>query len=198
MALLSDRAGKTSDVVVMPASLEDPTKGPPGVYRLGVFLLCAAIFTFFGALMIAFYWRAQGAAYWQPISLPRMLWVSTNLILASSLTFETARRLWRHGRQQLASRFLLGTACLGAGFLASQLTAWRELVQAGAYLTQNPYASFFYLFTGLHAAHLLGGLIALFIVISGFRRRELIDATCFYWHFMGGLWIALFAILLVF
>lgn len=198
MALLSDRAGKTSDVVVMPAALEDPTQGPPGIYRWGVFLLCAAVFTFFGGLMVAFYWRAQATAYWQPIPLPKMLWVSTNLILAASMTFETARRLWRHGRQQLASRFLMGTACLGAAFLASQLTAWRELVGAGAYLQQNPFGAFFYLFTGLHAAHLLGGLIALFVVLAGRKRRELIDAVCFYWHFMGVLWVALFAILTFF
>jgi cytochrome c oxidase subunit 3 len=198
MALLSDRAGKTSSVVVMPSALDDPYKGPPGIYRFGVFLLCAAITTFFGSLMIAFYWRAQVSTYWQPIHLPRMLWVSTNLILASSLTFESARRLWRNGQQQLASRFLLATTCLGAAFLASQLTAWRDLVGMGIYLARNPYSSFFYLFTGLHALHLLGGLIALFVLVSGRKRRELIDATCYYWHYLGVLWIALFAILLFF
>jgi cytochrome c oxidase subunit 3 len=197
MGLLSDRVGKTSSVVVMPSALEDPSKGPPGVYRFGALLVCGAVTTFFGALMIAFYWRAQSSSYWQPIPLPRMLWVSTNLILASSLSFETARRLWRHGQLRLASRFLLGTACLGAAFLASQLTAWRSLVHAGVYMTHNPYSSFFYLFTGLHAAHLAGGLIALFVIL-GRKRRELIDAACYYWHFLGLLWIALFAILMVF
>src|SRR5229473_6357732 len=186
MALLSDRAGKTSSVVVMPSSLEDPSKSPPGMYRLGVFLACAAVFAFFAALVVAFYWRAHDRAYWHPLTLPRMLWVSTNLILASSLTFEIARRVWRHGEHRLAQRYLLGTACLGTAFLASQLTAWRELVRAGAYLSQNPFSSFFYLFTGLHGAHLTLGLIALFIVVAGrFKRRELIDAVCYYWHFMG-------------
>src|SRR6185503_10855616 len=112
MALLSDRAGKTSDMVVLPSSLEDRDRVPPGSYRLGVFLLCASIFTFFGGLMAAFYFRAQSAAYWQKVPLPAMLWVSTNLILASSLSFETARRLWRVGQHVLAARFLLLTACL--------------------------------------------------------------------------------------
>ena|SRR5258708_8137796 len=196
MALLSDRAGKTSSVVVMPSSLEDPSKGPPGIYKLGMFLACAAIFAFFAALVIAFYWRAQDRAYWHLLPLPRMLWVSTNLILASSLTFEAARRMWRHGEHRLASRFLLATACLGTAFLASQLTAWRELVHAGAYLEQNPFSSFFYIFTGLHGAHLSGGLIALFVVVAGrSKRRELIDVVCYYWHFMGALWVALFAVL---
>ena len=196
MALLSDRAGKTSGVVVLPSSLEDPNKAPPGVYRLGIFLLCAAIFSFFAALVVAFYWRSHDRAYWQPIPMPRMLWVSTNLILASSISFEVARRLWRKGEHHVAHRFLVATACLGTAFLASQLTAWRELVRAGVYLSQNPFNSFFYIFTGLHGAHLLGGLIALLIVVAGrFKRREVIDVVGYYWHFLGALWLALFAVL---
>ena len=147
--------------------------------------------------MIAFYFRRQVHSYWQPVPLPRMLWVSTNLILASSITFETAKRLWRHGQFVLAGRFLLGTACLGAAFLASQLTAWRVLVDRGVYLTQNPYSSFIYLFTGLHAGHLIGGLVALFIILAKRNKtREGIDAVAIYWHFLGVLWIALFAVLL--
>ena len=196
MSLLSDRAGKTSSVVVMPSALEDPTKGPSGLLKMGVILFCAALFTFFGALMLAFYFRAQESAYWHRIRLPQMLWVSTNLILASSVSFEAARRLWRHGRQDLASRFLTITACLGTAFLASQLTAWRVLINQGAYLKGNPFSSFFYIFTGLHALHLLGGLIALFFVIGGRKRRDVIDATAYYWHFLGVLWIILFAVLL--
>lgn len=198
MALLSDRAGKTSDMVVMPSSLDDKTRARPTSYRLGVFLLCAAIFSFFAALVIAFYLRRQSHAYWQPVPLPRMLWVSTNLILASSVTFETAKRLWRHGQHVLAGRFLLGTACLGAGFLASQLTAWRVLVDRGVYMTQNPYSSFIYLFTGLHAGHLIGGLIALFVILAKRNKsREGIEAVALYWHFLGVLWIVLFAVLLL-
>jgi cytochrome c oxidase subunit III len=70
------------------------------------------------------------------------------------------------------------------------------LVAQGAYLSQNPHSSFFYLFTGLHAAHLLGGLVALFVVVLGkSKRRELVDVVCYYWHFLGILWLALFAVL---
>jgi cytochrome c oxidase subunit 3 len=91
---------------------------------------------------------------------------------------------------------LLITACLGAGFLASQVTAWRELVREGVYMAQNPHSSFFYLFTGLHAAHLIGGLVALFVVVlAKSKRRELVDVVTNYWHFLGVLWIALFAVL---
>jgi cytochrome c oxidase subunit 3 len=198
MALLSDRARKTAQVVVMPASIEDRTKPPAGLYRLGLLLTCAWIFTFFGALVVAFFWRANTMEFWEPIPLPGMLWVSTGIILASSVVFERARRLYRRGEHRTASHLLLITACCGAAFLASQLSAWHELIRRGVYLAQNPYSSFIYMFTGIHGLHLLGGLVALSVVLlRRSKRRELVDAVCYYWHFMGALWLVLFAALLI-
>ena len=194
--LLSDRAEKTAQVVVLPSSLEDPSKAVPGLYRVGLIAVCISIFVFFASLVLAYYWRSARPPYWDPIPLPKTLWTSTALILLSSVTFEAARRVFRRGQWRLASRLLLVTACLGAGFLASQLTAWRELIAKGAFLSQNPHSSFFYLFTGLHGAHLLGGLVAMFIVVLGkSKRRELVDVVAYYWHFLGVLWIALFVVL---
>jgi cytochrome c oxidase subunit 3 len=197
MALLSDRAGKTSRVVVLPASLEDPSKSPPGMYRLGLLIACGSILAFFVALVVAFYWRSRTPPFWAPITLPHTLWLSTAIILVSSVTFEAARRAYRKGLHPAAARLLVVTACLGAAFLASQLSAWLNLVHRGYYLAQNPYSSFFYMFTGLHAAHLIGGLIALFVVVLGRPRRETVDTVAYYWHFLGVLWIALFVILLI-
>lgn len=198
MALLSDRAGKTSRVVLLPASLEDPSKSPPGMYRLGLLIACGSILAFFAALVVAFYWRSRTPPFWAPIALPHTLWLSTAIILASSVTFEAARRAFRRGLHLVAARLLVVTACLGAAFLASQVSAWLNLVHRGFYLAQNPYSSFFYMFTGLHAAHLIGGLIALFIVVLGrSTRRETVDTVAYYWHFLGVLWIALFVILLI-
>ena len=198
MALLSDRAGKTSRVVLLPASLEDPSKSPPGLYRTGLLIACGSILAFFAALVVAFYWRSRTPPFWAPVALPHTLWLSTAIIVMSSGTFEAARRTFRRGEHAAAARLLVLTACLGAAFLASQLAAWRDLVHRGYYLAQNPYSSFFYMFTGLHAAHLIGGLIALFVVVLGrATRRESVDVVAFYWHFLGILWIALFIILLI-
>jgi cytochrome c oxidase subunit 3 len=194
--ILSDRAQKTDQVVVLPASIEDPSIPIPGLYRVGLIAILISITVFFFSLVLAYYWRSAHPPFWQPIRLPETLWVSTALILASSVTFEAARRLFRRGQWRTAQRLLIATACLGAGFLAAQITAWRDLVAQGAYLSQNPHSSFFYLFTGLHAAHLLGGLVALFVVVLGkSKRRELVDVVCYYWHFLGILWLALFAVL---
>lgn len=194
--ILSDRAEKTDQVVVLPASLEDPTKSPPGLYRIGLVALLIAIFAFFAALVIAYFWRASHPPFWSPIELPNTLWLSTGIILTSSVTFEAARRVFRKGEWRLGSRLLLVTACLGFAFLASQFTAWRDLVRQGVYMAQNPHSSFFYLFTGLHAAHLIGGLVGLFVVLlAKSKKRELVDVVAYYWHFLGVLWIALFAVL---
>lgn len=194
--LLSDRAEKTSQVLVLPASIEDPSKPVPGLYRVGLLAVCVSIFVFFFSLVLAYYWRSSHPPFWEPVKLPGTLWISTALILASSVSFEAARRVFRRGLWRLASRLLLVTACLGAGFLAAQLTAWRELFREGVFMSQNPHSSFFYLFTGLHAAHLIGGLVALGVVLIGrSKRRELVDVVAYYWHFLGVLWVMLFIVL---
>ena len=194
--LVSERAERTAGVVVLPASLEDPNKAPAGVYRIGLVSICGSIFAFFAALIIAYIWRAQTPPFWEPIKLPPTLWLSTVLILASSAVFEWARREFGRGMHREASHLFIITGCLGAAFLSSQLTAWRELVRAGAYLSQNPHSSFFYLFTGLHALHLVGGLVALLVVLlRKSPRRELVDMVTYYWHFLGVLWLVLFGVL---
>lgn len=195
--IISGRAEKTDQVVVLPSSLEDSSKSPPGTYRVALFALCGSIFAFFTALVIAYIWRSHTRPYWDPIEFPKVLWLSTGLILVSSATFEMARRFYGQGEWRLASRLLLLTAMVGAAFVASQLTAWRKLVEQGAYLMENPHGSFFYLFTGLHAAHLIGGMVALFYVVLGRnRRRELVDVVAWYWHFLSLLWLVLFGVLL--
>jgi cytochrome c oxidase subunit 3 len=194
--IVSDRANKTDQVILLPSSLEDPTKAPPGAYRILIWTACGSISAFFAALVIAYVWRAGMMSYWQQVRLPRVLWLSTALILASSVTLEIARRFFRRGEWRVADRLLLATATIGVAFLAAQLVAWRDLLAQGAYLMDNPHSAFFYLFTGLHAVHLMGGLIALFVVVFGRRkRRELVDVVAYYWHFLTVLWLILFEVL---
>lgn len=193
--IVSDRAEKTEEMVVLASTLEEG-KIPVGVYRIFLISLLGSIFAFFASLVVAYVYRAQSKQLWNPIMLPGVLWLSTMLIALSSFTFESARQFHKRGLWHVSSKFLLATAVLGAAFLASQLTAWRQLVQQGVFMENNPHSSFFYLFTGLHGAHLVGGIAALAYIMFGHnKRRQLLNAVCYYWHFLGLLWLGLFEVL---
>ena len=66
---------------------------------------------------------------------------------------------------------LTATAVLGAAFISSQLLAWLELSERGLYFAGNPYAGFFYILTAVHALHVLGGVIALGLLLSAHGTR---------------------------
>jgi len=146
----------------------------------------------------------SGNEQWKPVRIPRTFFLSTILILTSSVTLEQARRKMPISLRQYA-RWLLATLLLGFAFVISQLVAWRHLVSAGVYLSSNPHSSFFFLFTGAHGLHLMGGLLGLayltvrsrklLLGVEDEKRSEATEAVCLYWHFMDGLWIALFLLL---
>ncbi|MGH9862919.1 MAG: cytochrome c oxidase subunit 3 [Candidatus Acidiferrales bacterium] len=177
---------------------------PQHAYLTGIILALAAITMFFLALTSSFIVRKGLADDWVAFPLPPILWLNTALLLASSVSLERARRELRRGERGRFQRWWALTTALGLGFLAGQLIAWQQLAAAGVYLASNPSSSFFYVLTGSHGLHLLGGVIALSVV--GFRpRREdarLSQTTAarvagVYWHFMGGLWVYLLLLLLL-
>jgi cytochrome c oxidase subunit 3 len=173
-------------------------------YRLGMLVALASIVMLFTALSSAYIVRAASSSDWQPLQLPRILFLSTALILASSGTLEAARRKLRNAATY--KTWLLLTLVLGIAFLVSQLFAWRQLVRQGVYVASNPHSSFFYLLTALHGAHLLGGLAVLGYLALRSRAarddpaavnkaRAKADAVSLYWHFMDFLWLYLFVLL---
>jgi cytochrome c oxidase subunit 3 len=105
----------------------------------------------------------------------------------------------REARAEVPKRWLYATLFLGLLFVAGQYMAWLQLRSQGLYLATNPNSSFFYLFTALHALHVMGGLAALLRVIrklgNSTLRRSTMNATSYYWHFMGVLWVYLFLLL---
>ncbi|MEO8026855.1 MAG: cytochrome c oxidase subunit 3 [Bryobacteraceae bacterium] len=200
--LLSNRVSSTEQVVVMDAALDQP-KPPTGLYLMGMAGTGLAIFAFFAALVVAFVWRSQTRDYWTPVELPSLLWVSSGVILISSVAAEFARRYLRRGLKTLYRRWLGITAVLGIAFLTLQVASWKQLADEGAFVVENPHASFYYIFTGLHGGHLVLGLSALLLFTwrawrtdGPIKRREWIASTIYYWHFMGALWIGLFVVLL--
>lgn len=175
-------------------------------YRIGMWVALAGVMMMFTALTSAYIVRAAGASDWTPIAIPPFLWISTGLIVISSVTFELARKGLKRNDQQAYGRMLLITVLFGLGFLGAQLLAWRQLVSQGVYLSSNPHSAFFYLLTALHALHLLGGILALdYLLLHAWRKRAVeqigarrsaaAGAVAIYWHFMAGLWIYLFLLL---
>ena len=176
--------------------------------RTGIWVGLAAIAMSFAALTSALYVReGSGYADWTHITLPPILWFNTLALVLSSITLERARvgvAGYMRGQQSsrsLPTQWLNATMLLGLVFVVGQYFAWLKLRSEGLYLPTNPNASFFYVLTGVHVIHVLGGLGGLSRVMLKFRsathplRRSTIDATSYYWHFMGVLWIYLLFIL---
>ena len=178
----------------------EPEKTPPPEgYRIGIWLTIVSICMLFLTLSSAYLFTRAGR---QSLIMPGVLWLSTALIMASSITIEIAKRSLR---RRLESRFKFWinlTFVLGTSFLVSQLAAWRELVATGFYINSNIRSGYAYIFTALHGVHLIGGLAALVFVTfrpvetwTVVRRRASVEVAALYWHFLDLLWIYLLALI---
>jgi len=173
----------------------------PRRYSTAITIGIVSILMFFMALASAFIVLRRGSELWVTVHLPRVLWANTCVLLASSFTLESARQRLYLADATGFRKFWLATTVLGFLFVAGQLIAWRQLVAQGVYIASNQASSFFYIFTGAHAVHLLGGVGALlFVAFRKFEKTKIslqaaAEITSYYWHFMDGLWIFLLALL---
>jgi cytochrome c oxidase subunit 3 len=156
---------------------------------------------FFMALTSAFIVLRRSSELWVDFHLPPILWLNTGILLASSFTLEAARRQLADSNAAGFRKLWLLTTALGLLFVAGQLAAWRQLVAQGVFIASNQASSFFYIFTGAHAIHLLGGVGALLYVsirkldAARISLSTAAEITSYYWHFMDGLWVFLLALL---
>ncbi|HEY0426626.1 MAG TPA: heme-copper oxidase subunit III [Pyrinomonadaceae bacterium] len=176
-------------------------------FRIAMWFFLLVVLMTFSVLIGAYIFSsANGSPEWKPFNLPAQIWISTVLILASSLTYTFAQKALNAAQQQKAKNWLLATTILGAAFISSQILAWLALVKRGVYVESNPYAGFFYIMTAVHVVHVIGGIIILgYIVLrtwqvtsseSELEKRQSISKTVgWYWHFMDALWLVLFALL---
>jgi len=170
----------------------------------GVWVGLAAITMTFAAFTSAMVVRQGSANDWRHFPFPTILYINTLTLILSSVTLQIARRGFVLTDQAAtiakpAMNALYGTLVLGCGFVIGQYMAWHELRSEGVYLSSAPSSSFFYVFTVLHALHVIGGLCGLLYVISKLRRgvlrRSTLDAASRYWHFMAILWLYLLLLL---
>jgi len=172
------------------------------LYQFGLALALVSITSLFVAVTAIYYTRSRVPFYWEPIEAPPALLLSTGILMLSSLMIESARRALAGRRWFVYRRRLLLTSFLGFSFIAAQLLALSELVRQGYYLSSNPHASLFYVFTGLHAIHLAGGMCVLnYLLLRPVRNwrwhRMISHLVAIYWHFMGVVWVALFAVMML-
>ncbi len=178
--------------------------GNPGVpqrtYATGMILALGGILMFFMALISA--WvvrRGFPNSDWQPIELPRILWLNTAILIASSFTLARSRRSLIMGRDEDSRHWWGVTTILGVFFLAGQLLAWRQMAATGLFLATNPSSSFFYVFTSAHGLHILGGIVALVALALRPPRRLMRETAtkvvALYWHFLCVLWLLIFGLI---
>jgi cytochrome c oxidase subunit 3 len=172
---------------------------PAATIGLGVFL--AVVGTLFALLISAYFMRMQ-VADWAQMPAPKLLWFNTGVLILSSVALQYAQVAARRGRMEDVRDGLIAGGLFAFTFLVGQLLAWQQLNAEGYFLATNPANAFFYLLTGLHGLHLLGGLVALALtadkVWRGFdlgQMRLSVKLCAIYWHFLLLLWLVLFTLL---
>lgn len=172
---------------------------------LGVFLAVAGSLF---ALLVSAYMMRVGA----PTSTivdgsrlpgPALLWFNTGMLVLSSAALQWAWAEARRGRMDGVRANLLVAAVAALVFVAGQLLVWRQMTQAGYVLASSPANSFFYLLTGVHGLHVLGGLAVLGRVTARAWRgvatepvRLGVELCAIYWHFLLLVWLIVFSLVM--
>jgi cytochrome c oxidase subunit 3 len=158
----------------------------------------------FGGLTSAYMVRRADPG-WLTFELPSIFYMSTGVIITSSLTMFIALHSARKDNFSGIKFGMLLTLLLGITFIICQFLAWKSLVAQGIFLggsASNPAGSFLYVISGTHLAHLIGGIIMLiYVCIKSFRKiyhsKNLLglQLCSIYWHFLDILWVYLFLFL---
>ena len=153
-------------------------------------------------LLIVAYAGRMAYEDWRPAPQIRLMWANTLALFLGSLGLEFAQYAVRRGQQKLLQLSFLAAGLCTLLFLMGQAQAWRELAALVFFQVSNPAIAFFYLITGLHGLHLLGGLVVwgqtLVRLRGGFefeKVRHSIELCTLYWHFLLLVWIVLFGLL---
>lgn len=186
---------KYADLVEQPISMH------PKKFALWLFMV--SVVMVFAGLTSAYIVR-QAEGNWLEYDLPAIFYYTSGLVIVSSAFLQFAYFSAKKDNIFNLRLGLIGSVLFGLAFLVGQWYSWVALVDKEVFFVGNPAGSFLYVFTGLHAAHLISGVIFLIIVlISTFRYQvhsqsmNVLEMATTYWHFLGGLWLYLFMFLLL-
>jgi cytochrome c oxidase subunit 3 len=177
--------------------------------KTALYFFLAVVTVIFLLFTITFLSRSQSSDFqalagepWLPFTQANVLWLNTGLLLFASVTLQFSQYF---SARQKTHQFLIAIVfsyLFSAAFLSGQYSVWQQLSNNGYYISGNPANSFFYLLTGIHSLHLLGGVIALLRVMLHFRKNvnlsllsKNIQLCATYWHYLFIVWLFLFALL---
>lgn len=172
--------------------------------KFALWVAMASMIMFFGAFTSAFIVK-QAAGNWLEFPIPDYFYISSAVIVISSITLHLSYWGYKTQKESLYKGLLLTTFILGIAFIVLQYHGWQALYEMGIDFKANVSGSFFYLITGAHALHILGGISALFVACyHAFslkfnykeKRKNRFELVVHYWHFVDILWLYLFFFLL--
>ncbi len=182
-------------------ALEKKQKLHPHKFTLWVGI--ASILMMFAGLTSAYIVK-RNQANWQTFDLPVAFWYSTVAIVISSITIIMALKAFKERAMSRYRYLMLATLVLGIVFIVLQVFGFQQLWQKGITLQGNVSYSFLYVIVGLHALHVIGGVIALLVMslmAYSTKKRSYssipVELISTYWHFVDILWIYLLLFLLM-
>ncbi len=185
----------------VPAGFTGPrgVSAPPAKLGLALFLVVAAALFI---LLVSSYFMRKGLPDWRALPMPPLLFVTTGILAASSLFLGLSWRAADRGEDEVAKLALLAGGAAAIAFVAGQIAAWRQMLESGFTVAGNPSNTFFYLLTGVHALHVIGGLAALAWTFEKTREavdpaktRTRIELCALYWDFLLVAWLVVLALL---
>ncbi len=183
---------------VAESEYQAPFNANPKLVALTTFL--AVVTSFFALIMSAYALRME-LGDWVPLTEPQLLWVNTGILVAASVAFQWTRNAAVRGFETKLKPGMLLTGLLTTAFLVGQFIAWQQLNASGQFMTSNPSNAFFFLLTGLHGLHILGGMYvwgrATLRLLGGREDvKQSIELCTIYWHFLLLVWVVMFGLLL--
>lgn len=184
----------------MPATVALYNRSKIHPLKLALWVGLTSISMMFAGLMSAYVVR-QAAGNWLEFPLPVWFDVSTLVIIFSSLIMHASLYFFKKGKEFQYKLALVTTFVLGLAFVLFQYYGWMTLQEMGIDLKGNPSGSFLYVISGVHVAHVLGGLAILFVaMIHAFvlsfkvnaQRINRLSISTQYWHYVDIVWIVLY------
>lgn len=203
-----ERHGSSAHVRSARGDIGEVTVAPA---RIALWVFLAVITSLFGLFISAYFIRmghghgaGHGISDWHAVSKPPVVWFNTAMLVLSSAAMQAARSAVKLNQRERVRGYLFAGGAFAILFLTGQLIAWHQLHDSGYGLTSGPAGAFFYVLTGVHGLHLLGGLVVWLKTVIRLRTGalELIDVRLsielctVYWHYLLLVWLVMFALLL--